>query len=486
MARLTSVWCTLWAFFLVQRGDSEAVPLSVTPQSCKFAVVGGGWAGIYAAWRVVVDEKIYNGSDVCLFEASGRFGGRTYTVFADEFPQLEGLNLDIGAYRFAFQQHLPADLLRGPLNMSTGCYIPSCKPDPLDDNLVLHRLVDPTSRVSIGYGSALGVMMQQLSTRGVHMLLHHKLDAIYALGEHDVKLLWNEGSAIPEKVTRADVVFLNLPRHGLNNLAPDSVVFKESPALTQELFTCTAENYGNESKEAAVKVYLIYEDAWWLTILGLKEGEVHSLSTDPPVYIRYHDGPTHCQGGRCRGALLVQYAHTLKEGSGWYMKFQPDVTEPKGLFTEGPLLTQIHQKLLQMHAAMLRSKGVDPNQLAGPVAALVGFWPHSKKVVLAPSPDPLSFSTHNLPPCVNGMSSAKYWKQIRKPVASRQIFLANNDWWLEQSGIDLMPPYWAEVSLRTAERVLHDHMGLSPPRWLNSTYFHRSVLGQHWTEEVLV
>ena len=33
-----------------------------------------------------------------------------------------------------------------------------------------------------------------------------------------------------------------------------------------------------------------------------------------------------------------------------------------------------------------------------------------------------------------------------------------------------MKPYWAEVSLRVAERVLHDHLGLQPPAWLDAKY----------------
>lgn len=466
---------------------ASAAPDSETPTSCAVAVVGGGWAGIYAAWRLVVDEKRFNGSEVCMFEASGRIGGRTYTLFAHEAPQLEGLNIDIGAYRFAFEQHLPADLLRGPLNMSTGCYIPSCKPEPLDDDLVLHRLVDSESGVSIGYGSALVLMMKQLSAMGVRTALWHRLEAIYPSGPHDVQLVWKEGNATSKHVTKASSVFLNFPRHAVNSLQPGSVLFTEAPAPTQQLFSCSPENYGHEETEASVKVYMVYEEAWWISKLGLKEGEVKSLQTDPPLYIRYHDGPTHCRGDTCRGALLVQYSHTLEEGSGWYLQFQQNLSEPLGIFTNGSLLTQVHQKLMDMHNTSLRSQGIDPYRLPGPVAAVVGFWRHAKQVVLSPAPDPLSFSTSSgVPPCLQGTSSATYWKLTRKPLARRSIFIANNDWWLEQSKVDLMPPYWAEVSLRTAERVLHDNFGLSRPRWLNESYFNHSVLGRGLEDEEVI
>jgi len=54
--------------------------------------------------------------------------------------------------------------------------------------------------------------------------------------------------------------------------------------------------------------------------------------------------------------------------------------------------------------------------------------------------------------------------------------IANNDWWLEESTVDLMPPYWAEVSLRSAERALHECLGLPKPSWLDQTYYTKSVL----------
>jgi hypothetical protein len=436
-----------------------------------------------------VDEKRFRGSDLCIFEASQRFGGRTYTIFGHELPELKGLNLDIGAYRFAFQQHLPADLLRGPLNMSTTCYIPSCKPEPLDDNLVLHKLVDPSTGDSAGYGSALVAMMKQLSAKGVQMFLGHKLDAIHGSGPRGAELVWaTEGQQGSVTTYAEEGVLLNLPRHALQALRPDSVIFQETTADTQQLFRCSAELYGNESTEACAKVYFVYEDAWWITKLGLVEGEVKSLETDPPIYIRYHDGPTQCHEKLCRGALLVQYAHTREDGASWYVQFQHDVKQTLGVFTSGhAMLTAVHQKLMNMHAAALHAAGVDPDKVSKPTTAVVGFWQHAKEVILSPAPDPLTFSVGKpLPACLNGVSSASYWKQTRKPIQDRQIFIANNDWWLEESSLDLMPPYWAEVSLRTAERVLHDHMGLDPPSWLNKTYFQRSILGQDLDVEPVV
>lgn len=46
---------------------------------CSEVVIGGGWSGVYFAYRRL-DEPSYDASRLCLFEASGRIGGRTYSV----------------------------------------------------------------------------------------------------------------------------------------------------------------------------------------------------------------------------------------------------------------------------------------------------------------------------------------------------------------------------------------------------------------------
>ena len=58
----------------------------------------------------------------------------------------------------------------------------------------------------------------------------------------------------------------------------------------------------------------------------------------------------------------------------------------------------------------------------------------------------------------------------------RPLLVANNDWWLEESKVDLIAPYWAEVGLRVAERVLHDHMGMAKPAWLAKAWYDANVM----------
>ena len=223
-----------------------------------------------------------------------------------------------------------------------------------------------------------------------------------------MSLEWHDGLR-----TSAASVMLNLPRHALNALAPSSVLFREATPTARRLFDCSRESAQlNYTREASAKVYLVYEDAWWRTRLGLFEGEVREPS-DPPVYIRYHDGPVRCDRARgaapnatrrtpaCAGALLVQYAHTLAAGAGFYMPYRANASTPLSVLPyaagssdrRAALAAMLHAKLLAMHAARLRKAGIDPASLAPPTAVVAGYWPHALKETLHPAPDPLSFST---------------------------------------------------------------------------------------------
>jgi predicted NAD/FAD-binding protein len=41
----------------------------------KYTIVGAGIAGLYAAWRLVVQSKYADPSEICILEMSNRIGG---------------------------------------------------------------------------------------------------------------------------------------------------------------------------------------------------------------------------------------------------------------------------------------------------------------------------------------------------------------------------------------------------------------------------
>ena len=67
------------------------------PRHCDLAVVGAGWGGVYAAWRMSIDTTTVSPDRVCVFEANGRVGGRILSVHG--LPHFGDLALDVGGYR---------------------------------------------------------------------------------------------------------------------------------------------------------------------------------------------------------------------------------------------------------------------------------------------------------------------------------------------------------------------------------------------------
>ena len=113
---------------LVVGAAAAAAAAAASVVDCPTAVVGGGWAGVYAAWRLAVDTAAVTPGSLCLFEARSAVGGRTYSVNVP-IPTGGPLTIDVGAYRFGKKMHLPADLILNVFNLSVVCYEPDCRPD---------------------------------------------------------------------------------------------------------------------------------------------------------------------------------------------------------------------------------------------------------------------------------------------------------------------------------------------------------------------
>jgi len=94
------------------------------PMHCDLAVVGAGWGGAYFAWRMSIDTDTVDPSNVCVFEANGRVGGRIFSIRG--LPPAPDLALDAGGYRFIETDLLPAQLVWDALRLPTACYDWQC------------------------------------------------------------------------------------------------------------------------------------------------------------------------------------------------------------------------------------------------------------------------------------------------------------------------------------------------------------------------
>lgn len=111
-------------------------------------------------------------------------------------------------------------------------------------------------------------------------------------------------------------------------------------------------------------MYALYDDPWWLTKLGLKEGTFTSVDATPPLAGRYHDGPvTRDAAGHPvgPGALEAVYTFTfIHPEIEWYVPFAADpAADPLTLTTDPALLQPVHDRLMAFHAKAFAAKGLN-------------------------------------------------------------------------------------------------------------------------------
>eukprot|EP00966_Prymnesium_polylepis_P082677 1914375-Prymnesium_polylepis.1 len=124
-------------------------------------------------------------------------------------------------------------------------------------------------------------MLRSMRAIGVTTYLGQRLTAVHDAPDGEMQLVWSDGLD-----TVCKGVMLNLPRNALLSLDARSIVFSRVPPVTARLLRCTNENEPDE----IVKVYALYEEAWWRTWLGLRSGIFYPTPTPtgPQLFIRYH------------------------------------------------------------------------------------------------------------------------------------------------------------------------------------------------------
>ena len=173
--------------------------------------MGAGWAGVYFAFR-----QALNGHQVCIFEGSERVGGRTYSHRIKQGD--EWFTLDVGAYRFSPDMHLPGDVIK-LLGFKTACYEPNCPPASQDFPKPFHfnytaplrRIVDADD-MPAGYVTAIRGMLDEILAMGGHLFLESNLTDLQALHSGEVRLVFESASVLSK------MVLLNLPRTPLLSL----------------------------------------------------------------------------------------------------------------------------------------------------------------------------------------------------------------------------------------------------------------------------
>uniref|UniRef100_A0A061QWZ9 Amine oxidase domain-containing protein n=1 Tax=Tetraselmis sp. GSL018 TaxID=582737 RepID=A0A061QWZ9_9CHLO len=478
---------------------------------CEQSVVGGGWSGLYFAYRLAT-SNLKRAKSLCVFEGTNRLGGRTYSV------RIEGteFTLDVGAYRFAPDMHLPGDLILDELGIPTECYEPGCPspkvdfPAPFSFNYSepLRRIVDPASKLPGGYETALRKLAQRLKRLGAKIFLETKLTDIEVRDFPQSSRLTFSGPN-GQSVAESKLVLLNLPRQHMFSLpsVPTTMDKRVADMLKCVAFDLPESLFPNATNiqdgGTLTKAYVYYKDAWWVTKLRKTQGNFpvsgfQPLATSYGIYFLIHwgDGPTSCraEGGaeasECHGFLEVYYSVSNET---FFSSIPADLTDPLGTLDRSDGSPSTAAALDTMHAALteavgpfLREAGVSANDLPSPEMIVVGVWRRPDKSrpigegLWYTSPTKVYWSPEvsgsPADACgVPGMTEEEYRATLLQPWGlDAAVFLANNDYYIQD--VRYIFGDWAEDSLLQAERALR-RIGVGRPEWLNATYYQEKVAG---------
>jgi len=461
--------------------------------SCDVASIGGGWSGVYFAYRYYLDGNV-QAKNICLFEASQRIGGRTYSKHLE--VNGEKIVVDLGAYRFSPDMHLPGDVILNHLNLTTACYEPDCEPANKDFpppfhfnySAALRRIVDPVTGLPAGYATALETMVKIMADAGAHIGMGAQLADIQPAEQGGANLLFQDGSTV-----QAGTVLLNLPRSALLALP---TVHASVGDRTLKMMQCVKFDHPKQFftnmtfGDALSKAYAYYDDAWWVNSdsLNMTEGQwpknafqAIETSVGIPIGLHFNDGPVICDspGKGCRGFLEVYYSVDKET---FFSSLRTGPEEPFGeLNASNP---EDQAGLLKLHHAVMEATGplfmekqvIQPH--TPPSLLVVGVWSRTGQGYTAPTKVYYSKSMDDSmeKACgVDGLTEKEYRDTILTPFKDKmpRVHVANNDWIAQE--VENMYGDWAEESLLQAERALYV-LNVAKPDWLNTTYYNEKII----------
>jgi hypothetical protein len=438
------------------------------------------------------------GGKVCIFEASDRVGGRTYSHTVNVGQRQENFTLDVGAYRFSPDMHLPGDLIMDVLNLTTACYEPDCPPaykdfpPPFMFNYTqsLRRIVDAEG-MPAGYVNAILGLLDQVKATGGQLFLGTPLTDLKPLPEGGAQLIFGKKGSV-----LASHVLLNLPRSPLLSLP---TLRKATSPRTVKMQQCV--KFDVPSKffppgsfslgKSLTKAYAFYEDAWWHTKINKTSGQLPENAFEPanttegiPIGIHFNDGPVRCAAPhqKCRGFLEVYYS-TVNED--FFEDLRPSPQQPLGVLSaeedSTSRLKKLHAAVMEATAGLFKSAGVTPPTDA-PKMLVVGVWSRTGQGYTAPTkvyyskdastpggPDPLEAACG-----VPGLTEEEYRQSMLMPLPGNpHILVANNDWVVSE--VEKLDGDWAQESLLQAERGLR-LQGFHAPHFLDEKYYATKVV----------
>jgi len=421
---------------------------------------------------------------VCLFERSGRLGGRIASIRG--LGPKGDLVVEAGAYRYV---PIPECYHYGPKGNETN----TCEWTPLTQHIVenllglrtelydpepsdasnMRKIVDADGH-NAGYATFVEMLAKKASDAGkLAVFLNHEVTSMKKQGSNQKALTLSvHGPSGPIEVPTG-AVLLNLPQMPLLRLLQASADVDPSMIPIPALYA--------PASSSIMKFYVHYQDAWWRNYLNLKghmfdnlahtDLSTHGAQFPAPLFGRYWDGDYRCDlpGGACRGFLEAVYTgerlvvefykpHMLARRGADAPYQVLDIKKP----VDANLLRVIHRSLVALHADKLTAVGkLEEVNASLPDSAVLSMWSGEAKgfetgchFLKPPTQEPAD--TQDVEVYTN--SSATRLKFLRPLGSDVPVYLANEAYgW---------PSCWAESSLVMAENAVHEMENLPKPDWL--------------------
>lgn len=305
----------------------------------------------------------------------------------------------------------------------------------------------------IGYDAPLQELKNRILQAGGRLFLGHEVVRVARHNADKIRLTITNSNSEVVTVTGVACI-INADNFGAKLLSRDSVFWTETSQTWRRMFRRYIPTY-------VTKLYLYYDDAWWITKLGIRTGD---FATDEPTRnvelaqasIQCEDDVRPKKGAVCRGWIQVSYVAGVANAVHWDTANYNATDAPIWLSNRTddstrPVLLEAHLQFVKTLQPQLQEENISPDSINLPSQGVAAVWPDGWTYIPA----------NNFP--VGTMNFA-----MRKPIPDLPLCFVNTDF--------SPKPGYAEGSLVSALECLKIHYNITVPE-IPSAYYQYLVNG---------
>lgn len=266
-------------------------------------------------------------------------------------------------------------------------------------------------------------------------------------------------------------------------------ILRSSPSLTSTLSRVGLTNLRALHRvraSAAVKMYVLYEDAWWRNELNLTSGDFNNSAAPPqqtsgtavpqfpPLAGRYHDGDVRCDP-RCRGFLQTTYAFD-DVSVAFFRPYRPRNGKPyavvgnDGDVVGSELLNTIHEELVRLHTPALAQVpgALERTKALRPSLGVLAMWDEATIGFGGGLHDWMRDSRGGATCKSFGECQQVMPPRLLQPFSPLPLYVAGEAFGARNG--------WCESALQMVENVLAQHFGIGKPGWIDVGDYQQKVI----------